>query len=164
MFFYLQLFRPWMKTSDVCIYFFFSKCHIFNAPLLFIPYCDQTMGWYFEVARLDPQQEEKRNFFLSPKPPDRRCSPSNLLFKACIWLFCRRKGGRYIKLMDNPHLLYITSLIYLHYLYIMVYRERRFAWSTHQSKIGLNKIRLTKSKSDVWLTVHRNSVWIRKTN
>ena len=26
------------------------------------------------------------------------------------------------------------------------------------------KIKLNKNKSDVWLTVHRNSVWIRKTN
>ena len=27
-----------------------------------------------------------------------------------------------------------------------------------------NKIRHKYIKSDVWLTVHRNSVWIRKTN
>ena len=27
-----------------------------------------------------------------------------------------------------------------------------------------NADRVTQSKSDVWLTVHRNSVWIRKTN
>ena len=35
--------------------------------------------------------------------------------------------------------------------------------ATEQSKpIGLRKF--ISCKSDVWLTVHRNSVWIRKTN
>ena len=30
--------------------------------------------------------------------------------------------------------------------------------------LGITKLDKEKNQSDVWLTVHRNSVWIRKTN
>jgi len=36
-----------------------------------------------------------------------------------------RNGGRGIKRTDNPHLVYVTSLTYLHDFYIKVYKERK---------------------------------------
>ena len=35
---------------------------------------------------------------------------------------------------------------------------------SHAMKTNLMVYKLILNKSDVWLTVHRNSVWIRKTN
>jgi hypothetical protein len=67
-----------------------------------------------------------------------------------------------VTLDDFPRLLikpFLMSIAFFRYLAI----SRRF--STRQ--VLLSKIRDGDGKwrkSDVWLTVHRNSVWLRKTN
>jgi hypothetical protein len=37
-------------------------------------------------------------------------------------------------------------------------------YSNGHTKLTFRRIKVLDYKSDVWLTVHRNSVWIRKTN
>ena len=46
--------------------------------------------------------------------------------------------------------------------YVNVNRDK--LWEMMDNKIPNYLLNTIKCKSDVWLTVHRNSVWIRKTN
>jgi hypothetical protein len=50
--------------------------------------------------------------------------------------------------------------------YILVYGARRLFMLDGDSLIVIDvmKVDFTTCKSDVWLTVHRNSMWIKKTN
>jgi len=46
----------------------------------------------------------------------------------------------------------------------MIMREAYEAWNLTDSKLSLGMSETVHLKSDVWLNVYRNSMWIRKTN